>query len=100
MWTLTGACPCLARSLGAAKVLAVDATAHLDNTPPGAERYLASDRRKRALVDRDGVLADVLLKPDFGYWVSLSQEFRERAIAAGYRDTMAQAAGLRALHAD
>ena len=90
----------LARSLGAAKVLAVDATAHLDNTPPGAERYLASDRRKRALVDRDGVLADVLLKPDFGYWVSLSQEFRERAIAAGYRDTMAQAAGLRALHAD
>ena len=43
-------------------------------------------------------LADVLLHPDFGYWVSFSREFRERAIAAGYRDTLAQAGRLRELH--
>lgn len=89
----------LARALGATRVLAVDATAHLDRTPPGAERYLDPDRQKKALVDADAVFADLVLKPDFGYWVSLSREFRERAIDAGYRETLAAAASLRALHA-
>ena len=89
----------VARALGAQRVLAVDATAHIDRTPPGAERYRESDQRKKALVDVDAGVASLVLKPDFGYWVSLSSEFRERAIAAGYRDTMAQAAALRALHA-
>jgi NTE family protein len=89
----------LAHALGAVKVLAVDATAHLDKTPEGAERFHVSDRRKQALVDADAGLADVLLKPDFGYWVSLSREFRERAIGAGYRETLAQADSLRALYA-
>ncbi len=89
----------LARSLGAQRVLAIDASAHLDRTPPGAERYRFDDLRKKALVDADGTLADQLLKPDFGYWVSLSREFRERAIEAGYRETLAQAASLRELHA-
>jgi NTE family protein len=88
----------LARSLGAQRVLAVDATAHEDRAPSGAEVYRVSDQRKRALVRADAVSADVLLHPDFGYWVSFSREFRERAIAAGYRDTMAQAARLRELH--
>ena len=49
--------------------------------------YRVSDLRKRALVQADAVRADLLLHPDFGYWVSFSREFRERAIAAGYRDT-------------
>jgi NTE family protein len=89
----------IARALGAQRVLAVDASAHLDRAPPGAERYRESDRRKKALIDTDAALADLLLKPDFGYWVSLSREFRERAISAGYRETMAQAAALRDLHA-
>jgi NTE family protein len=61
--------------------------------------YRDSDLRKRALVQPDAASADIVLHPDFGYWVSLSRDFRERAIAAGYRDTMAQAAKLRALHA-
>jgi NTE family protein len=89
----------MARALGAQRVLAVDATAHLDRAPPGAERYRESDLRKQALVDADAKVADLVLKPDFGYWVSLSREFRERAIEAGYRETLAQAAALRALHA-
>jgi NTE family protein len=89
----------LARSLGAQRVLAVDATAHEDRAPSGAERYREGDLRKRALVQADAARADLVLHPDFGYWVSLSREFRERAIAAGYRDTIAQAAQLRALHA-
>ena len=89
----------LARQLGASRVLAVDASAHEDRAPPGAEHYRAGDLRKRALTRPDAELADVLLHPDFGYWVSLSREFRERAIAAGYRDTLAAAARIRALHA-
>ena len=88
----------LARTLGAQRVFAVDATAHEDRAPPGAEIYREGDLRKRALVRADSSSADVLLHPDFGYWVSLSREFRERAIAAGYRDTLAQAARLRDLH--
>jgi NTE family protein len=88
----------LARSLGAQRVLAVDATAHEDRAPAGAEVYREGDLRKRALVKADTAGADLLLHPDFGYWVSLSREFRERAIAAGYRDTLAQAARLRELH--
>jgi NTE family protein len=89
----------LARSLGARRILAVDASVHLDRAPAGAERYRDGDLRKQALVQVDAVQADVLLHPDFGYWVSFSRDFRERAIAAGYRDTMAQAARLRQLHA-
>lgn len=88
----------LARALGARRVLAVDASAHVDRAPPGAERYRAGDLRKQAAVEADTRHADLVLKPDFGYWVSFSREFRERAIAAGYRDTLAQAAALRALH--
>jgi len=88
----------LARSLGAVRVLAIDATAHLDTAPPEAARFRAADLRKKALVDADAIHADLLLKPDFGYWVNLSQEFRERAIDAGYRATMAQAPALRRLH--
>jgi NTE family protein len=88
----------VARALGAVRVLAVDASAHAERAPPGSQRYHESDRRKQALVAADAQHADLVLKPDFGYWVSLSREFRERAIAAGYRDTMARAAELRALH--
>jgi NTE family protein len=88
----------VARALGAVRVLAVDATAHLDRRPPGAERYLDSDRRKKALIDADARFADLVLKPDFGYWVSLSRDFRERAIEAGYRQALAQGTALEALH--
>lgn len=88
----------IARALGAQRVLAVDATVHLDKAPAAAERFRAMDLRKKALVDLDAVHADLVLKPDFGYWVNLSTEFRQRAIDAGYRDTLAQATTLRHLH--
>ena len=58
-------------SLDATRVLAVDATAHLDRTPPGAERYFDSDRQKKALVDADAAFPDLVLKPDFGHGVGL-----------------------------
>jgi NTE family protein len=89
----------VAKALGAQRVLAIDASAHLDKAPAGAAYYRQSDLRKEALTKTDAALADWVLKPDFGYYVSLSREFRERAIAAGYRETLAQAVALRKLHA-
>ena len=89
----------LAKALGAARVLAVDASAHEDRAPAGAARYRDGDVLKRALTQPDAALANLVLHPDFGYWVNLSREFRERAIEAGYRATLAQADRLRALHA-
>lgn len=89
----------LARQLGAQRVVAVDASVHVDRAPPGAERWRESDLRKQALVQADARHADLVLHPDFGYWVNFSREFRERAIDAGYRQTLAQANKLRALHA-
>jgi NTE family protein len=80
-------------------VIAVDASAHEDRAPPGAERFRDSDLRKRSLVQADARYADLVLHPDFGYWVSLSRAFRERAIEAGYRHALAQASRLRELHA-
>jgi NTE family protein len=53
----------VARALGAQRVLAVDATAHLDRAPPGAERYRESDLRKQSLVDADAKVADQVLNP-------------------------------------
>ncbi len=88
----------VARALGAERVLAVDASAHEERAPPGSESWRAGDLRKRALTRPDAALADVLLHPEFGYWVSLKREFRERAIDAGYRATMSAAPRLRALH--
>lgn len=88
----------IARQLGATRVLAVDASAHVDRAPPAAARYREGDLRKQALVAADAQYADLVLKPDFGYWVNFSREFRERAIDAGYRETLAQAASLRTLH--
>ena len=89
----------LARSLGAVKVLAIDASAHEDKAPAGAQRFREGDLRKRALTLPDTLAADVSLQPEFGYYVSTSKEFRLRCINAGYAQTMAKAQVLKALHA-
>jgi len=87
-----------ARLLGAQRVLAIDASAHEDRAPESARRFREADLKKRGLTRPDAQAADLLLHPDFGYWVSLSRDFRERAIESGYRATLAQARSLRALH--
>ena len=89
----------LARQLGATRILAVDASAHEGHAPAGSERYRAGDLRKRALTEPDARAADLTLHPEFSYYVNLSREFRELAIAAGYRTALAAAKQLTALHA-
>lgn len=87
----------IARTLGAQRVLSIDPSAHEDKAPLGAGRFAESDRRKRELVQADATFADVNLHPFFGYWVSFTDEFRQRAIQAGYDETMAQAERIKAL---
>ncbi len=90
----------VARQLGAVRVIAVDVAVHADRPrPPGAERYEESDRLKRAQIDAEARLADLVIHPYFGYWVSLTREFRERAARAAYEQTWAQAAAVQALTA-
>lgn len=88
----------LARTLGAQRVLAVDASAYEDRAPPGTEAWRAGDLRKRALTEPDAQLADLLLHPDTGYYAGMSRSYRERLIEIGHRETLAAAAPLRALH--
>jgi NTE family protein len=88
----------LARAMGALKVLAIDASAHEENSPAGSARFKEGDLRKRALTQVDALLADMTLHPDFGYYVNTSKEFRLRCINAGYAQTMAKAQVLKALH--
>lgn len=89
----------IARALGAQRVLAIDASAHEDKAPPGTERWRAGDLRKRALTRPDALAADLVLHPDIGYYASITREYRQRVIEAGYRATLAAAARLQALHA-
>ncbi len=81
----------LARRLGAKRILSVDCSAHEDKAPPEAARFKESDLRKRMLTQADVKEADLNLHPFFGYWVSTSEEFRRRAILAGYRATLVKA---------
>ena len=88
----------LAKSLGAQRVLAIDASAYEKQAPPDAESYRESDLRKRVLTEADARHADLVLHPEFGYWSGASREYRERTMNAGYRQTMLQAQPLRQLH--
>jgi len=89
----------LVRALGATRVMAVDASADETRAPAGTERWRDGDVLKRRLTRPDAEGADLLLHPDIGYYASVSREYREMCIAVGYRDTMAAAPRIRALHA-
>lgn len=78
------------------RTLAMDASANEANAPAGAERFRASDLRKRALTQADAQHAHLTLHPQMSYWVNTSREFRERTIAQGYQQTLAKAKDIKA----
>lgn len=80
----------------ALKLLAMDASARPEAAPPGAERYRVGDLRKRALIAPDTAVATLTLHPEMSYFVNVSREFRERTIAQGYAQTLAQASRISA----
>jgi NTE family protein len=78
------------------KVLALDASAHEDKAPQGAERFRESDLRKRTMTLPDAQEAALTLHPVMSYWVNISREFRERTIMQGYTQTLAMADKIKA----
>ena len=89
-----------ARDFGARRVLAVDVAVHTDKPRPlGAERYEAGDRIKRAQIDAEAKLADLVLHPYFGYWVNLTRDYRVTTARAAYEQTLQQAPAIRRLMA-
>ncbi len=88
----------LARSLGAQRVLAIDASAHEEKAPDGTEEWREADLRKRALTEPDAQQADLVLHPDFGYYAGLRRSWREMVIRVAEADTLQHAVALRTLH--
>jgi NTE family protein len=88
----------VATSLGAQRMLAVDASAHEQHAPPGTEQWRPADLRKRELTQVDANLAEYVLHPDTGYYAGIGRAYRERSIQVGYESTLQQAVALRALH--
>ena len=88
-----------AHALGAVRVLGIDVSAYEHNAPASAERFRASDLRKRALTQADARLAQLVLHPETDYYASTSRDYRERLIRIGYETTLQQASALVALHA-
>lgn len=72
----------IARKLGATVVIAIDVSAHVESTPKSApEEWRARDRRRRASIDSEALLADIYIHPDIGYYAGTSVEYRRRVIA-------------------
>lgn len=88
-----------ARELGAVRVLAMDASAHEWNAPPGTEKWRPGDLRKRALTEPDARAADLLLHPDSDYYAGFSADYRRHAMGVGAAFVQARAAELRQFHA-
>jgi NTE family protein len=72
----------VARSLGAEVVIAVDVSAHEEDTPPDVPReWVAKDRRRAAVIRAEAPQADVLLHPNIGYYAGHSKEYRSRVMS-------------------
>lgn len=79
------------------RLLAIDASARPEMAPQGVDRWREGDLRKRALIAPDAAVAALTLHPEMSYFVNVSQEFRLRTIADGYKYTMARAAQIKAV---
>jgi NTE family protein len=76
----------VARKLGARVVIAVDVSAHLEDTPAGAPReWVVKDERRARQIAAEAAEADVLLHPNIGYYAGHTQEYRRRVIAIAER---------------
>ena len=73
-----------ARAAGAAFVIAVDVSAHSASTPRGAPAsMLERDRRRRARIDPQLVLADFVFHPELEYWAGPRRDYFASSRARG-----------------
>ena len=71
----------IARSLGATRIVAVDVSAFLEDTPDRVpESWRARDAERRAVIDYEAKSADFLLRVRLPYYAGRSREYRENLI--------------------
>ena len=80
----------VARALGATRVVAVDVSAFLEDTPERApESWKARDAERRAIIDGEASQADLLLRIRTQYYTGASRDYRESLIRAADAQTKA-----------
>lgn len=88
----------IARALGATRVVAIDVSAFLEDTPEGVpERWTARDAERRAVIDNEAKDADLLLRIRTSYYAGASREYRETLIRLADAQTRAALPSLLAL---
>ena len=88
----------VARTLGATRVVAVDVSAFLDDTPDRVpEGWKARDAERRAIIDDEAKDTDLLLRIRTPYYAGGSREYRETLIRLAEAQTSAVLPRLRAL---
>ncbi len=71
----------IARTLGATRIVAVDVSAFLEDTPDRApESWRARDAERRAIIDSEAKGADLMLRVRLPYYAGASREYRENLI--------------------
>lgn len=71
----------IARTLGATRIVAVDVSAFLEDTPDRApESWRTRDAERRAVIDYEAKSADFLLRVRLPYYAGGSREYRENLI--------------------
>lgn len=71
----------IARTLGATRIVAVDVSAFLEDTPDRApESWRTRDAERRAVIDYEAKGADFLLRVRLPYYAGGSREYRENLI--------------------
>jgi len=80
----------IAKQLGATRVVAVDVSAFLEDTPDRApESWRARDGERRAIIDDEAKDADLLLRIRLPYYAGASREYRENLIRLADAQTRA-----------
>ena len=88
----------VARTLGATRVVAVDVSAFLEDTPDRVpEDWKARDAERRAIIDNEARDADLLLRIRTPYYAGASREYRETLIRLAEAQTSAALPRARAL---
>lgn len=88
----------IARALGAARIVAVDVSAFIEDTPDRApESWRKRDNERRVIIDEEAKEADLLLRIRLPYYAGASREYRENLIRLADAQTRAALPGIAAL---
>ena len=91
----------IARSLGATRVVAVDVSAFLEDTPDRApESWRTRDAERRAIIDSEAKEADLLFRVRLPYYAGASREYRENLIRLADAQTRSSVAQIAAILRD